>query len=36
MDEITRPNRHWIELGIGERGESVVDAVYANVEIGRN
>ena len=30
------PNRHWIELGIGERNESVVDAVYANVEIGRN
>lgn len=30
------PNRHWIELGIADRGESVVDAVYANVLIGRN
>jgi hypothetical protein len=30
-----RPNTHWIELGIAERAESVVGAVYANVRIGR-
>lgn len=30
-----RPNVHYIELGIAERGESIAGAVYANVRIGR-
>jgi hypothetical protein len=29
------PNTHWIEFGIAERGESVIDAVYSNIVIGR-
>jgi hypothetical protein len=29
-----RPNVHWIELGIGERGESIVGAVYSNFRVG--
>jgi hypothetical protein len=29
------PNTHWIEMGIAERQESVIDAVYFNVLIGR-
>ena len=29
------PKRHWIELGVEERHESVVGAVYSNVRIGR-
>jgi hypothetical protein len=29
------PARHWIELGIEERNESVIGAVYSNVRIGR-
>jgi hypothetical protein len=27
------PKRHWIELGVEERRESIVDAVYSNVSI---
>ena len=30
-----QPNTHWIEFGIQERGESVIDAVYSNIVIGR-
>jgi hypothetical protein len=30
------PNTHFIEFGIQERGESVIDAVYSNILIGRN
>jgi hypothetical protein len=30
-----QPNTHWIEFGIQERGESVIDAVYSNIIIGR-
>ena len=29
------PNTHFIELGIGERGESVIDAIYSNLIIVR-
>lgn len=29
-----RPNVHWIELGIAERAESVVGAVYSNFQVG--
>ena len=29
------PERHWIELGVEERHESIVGAVYSNVRIGR-
>ena len=29
-----RPNVHFIELGIGERGESVVGVTYSNLRIG--
>ncbi len=29
------PNTHFIELGIGERGESVIDAIYRNLTIVR-
>ncbi|MFQ5789008.1 MAG: hypothetical protein ACE5JI_00880 [Acidobacteriota bacterium] len=29
-----QPETHWVELGIAERRESVVGAVYANVRIG--
>lgn len=29
------PNTHFIELGIGERGESVIDATYRNLTIVR-
>jgi hypothetical protein len=28
------PNVHWVELGIGERVESIVGTTYANVRIG--
>ncbi|MFQ5792133.1 MAG: hypothetical protein ACE5JI_16810, partial [Acidobacteriota bacterium] len=30
------PNTHWIELGLDERGESVIDAVYFNFQVGVN
>jgi hypothetical protein len=30
-----RPAVHWIELGIGERGESVVGARYSNFRVGQ-
>ena len=30
-----QPNTHFIELGIGSRGESVIDAVYKNLSIVR-
>jgi hypothetical protein len=30
-----QPNTHWIEFGIQERGESVIDAIYSNIVIGR-
>jgi hypothetical protein len=29
------PKRHWIELGVEERRESIVGVVYSNVRIGR-
>ena len=29
------PSKHWVELGIGERAESIQGVVYSNVEIGR-
>jgi len=29
-----RPNVHFIELGIGERGESIVGVTYSNLQIG--
>ena len=29
------PNTHFIELGIGERGESVIDAIYRNFTVVR-
>ena len=29
------PNTHFIELGIAERGESVIDAVYRNFSVVR-
>lgn len=29
------PNTHFIELGIGERGESVIDAIYRNFSVVR-
>ncbi len=29
------PNVHWLELGIAERGESVVGATYTNFRVGR-
>lgn len=29
------PNTHFIELGIGERGESVIDAIYRNFQVVR-
>jgi hypothetical protein len=29
------PNMHYVELGIAERAESIVGAVYANLRIGR-
>ena len=29
------PNIHWLELGIAERGESVVGAKYSNFRVGR-
>jgi hypothetical protein len=29
------PNTHWIEFGIQERNESVIDAVYSSIVIGR-
>ena len=28
------PNTHWIEFGVQERNESVIDAVYKNIRIG--
>ena len=31
-----RPNVLYIELGIGERGESIVGATYSKLEIGSN
>ena len=31
---VYRPNVHFVELGIGERGESIVGAVYRNLRIG--
>ena len=30
-----QPRTHYIELGIGERGESVIDAVYRNFTVVR-
>jgi hypothetical protein len=30
-----QPNTHWVELGIEDRGESVIDAVYRNLAIVR-
>ena len=30
------PERHWVELGIAERAESIVGVRYLNVEIGSN
>ena len=32
--KVYRPQTHWIELGIAERHESIVGAIYANVVIG--
>jgi len=29
-----RPNAHYIELGIGERGESIVGVTYSNFQVG--
>ena len=33
-NNIYRPNVHFVELGIGERGESIVGATYRNLRIG--
>ncbi len=30
-----RPDQHWIEMGVEERAESIVGAVFRNVRIGR-
>jgi hypothetical protein len=34
-DRTYAPDVHFIELGIAERGESVVGVRYSNVRIGR-
>jgi len=33
-DQSYRPKVHYVEFGIAERGESVIDAIYSNVRIG--
>jgi hypothetical protein len=34
-DRAYLPNTHWIELGIEQRHESVIDAIYRNFAVVR-
>jgi hypothetical protein len=29
------PEKHWVELGLAQRAESLEQAIYSNVRIGR-